>query len=54
MGNTVLVQEGYPQSETILKKEIEERGLLMKVIRMSEFVKVDGALTCCSVPIKLH
>lgn len=52
--NCVLVQEGFPNSEKILKKAIEERELKMKVIRMSEFVKLDGALTCCSVPLKLE
>jgi len=52
--NTVLVQDGYPESEKILQKEIEARGLVMKLVRMSEFVKIDGALTCCSVPLKLQ
>jgi len=52
--STVLVQDGYPESEKILREAIEARGLDMKIVRMSEFVKIDGALTCCSVPLKLN
>ncbi|KAI9222288.1 hypothetical protein BC828DRAFT_404163 [Blastocladiella britannica] len=47
----VIVQEGFPASEEILKSEIEARfpGTKIVPLQMSEFIKADGALTCCSL-----
>lgn len=47
--NTVFIQKGYPKSEKILEKIIIKKGLICKKLEMSEFIKADGALTCCSV-----
>jgi len=49
INNTVFIQKGYPQSEEILERVIKKKGLICKKLEMSEFIKADGALTCCSV-----
>ncbi len=49
INSTVIMQAGFPESESILKKLCQERGMELKVLRMSEFFKADGALTCCSL-----
>lgn len=44
------MQGGFPRSEALLERLCGERGLtLHKLPRMSEFIKADGALTCCSI-----
>lgn len=44
------VQAGCQASEALLERLCTERGLkLHKLPRMAEFVKADGALTCCSI-----
>ena len=44
------LQAGFPRSEALLERVCTERGLrLHKLLRMSEFIKADGALTCCSI-----
>lgn len=49
--DTVIIQKGFPRSEKILKKAIEDRKLKCIELEMSEFAKANGALTCCSVLI---
>lgn len=46
----VIMQTGCPESEAVLEALCLDRGLaLHKLPRMTEFVKADGALTCCSI-----
>ena len=47
--DNVLIQDGFPNSENILVPEIVKRNLECHKINMSEFIKADGALTCCSI-----
>lgn len=47
--NCVLIQKGFLRSENILEDEICDRGLECIKVEMSEFIKADGALTCCNV-----
>jgi dimethylargininase len=49
VGDTVLIQDGFPESEAILLKAAQERQLQLKKLKMSELIKADGALTCCSL-----
>jgi dimethylargininase len=47
-----VIQKNFPESERILVKELtEKRGIQLKALDMSELIKADGALTCCSVLI---
>eukprot|EP01117_Protostelium_nocturnum_P020379 TRINITY_DN9133_c0_g1_i1.p1 TRINITY_DN9133_c0_g1~~TRINITY_DN9133_c0_g1_i1.p1 ORF type:complete len:272 (-),score=86.55 TRINITY_DN9133_c0_g1_i1:17-832(-) len=52
INKTVLVQKGFPESLAILQPEIEKRRLKMIELTMSELIKGDGALTCCSAFIR--
>ncbi|KAJ3247967.1 hypothetical protein HDU78_002397 [Chytriomyces hyalinus] len=47
---SVLIQANFPDSEAIFRKEIPSHWNIM-TMDMSEFIKADGALTCCSVLI---
>lgn len=51
LGRYVLIQDGFPQSSGRLQSICGERGLMPVSLKMSEFIKADGALTCCSVII---
>lgn len=52
-GKFVIYQKGFSKSEEIIKKEIQEkRGIEIKALNMSELIKADGALTCCSILVK--
>ncbi|CAO3688444.1 unnamed protein product [Umbelopsis ramanniana] len=47
-----VIQKNFPESERILVKELtEKRGIKLTALDMSELIKADGALTCCSVLI---
>jgi dimethylargininase len=47
-----VIQKNFPESERILAKELtEKRGIQLQALDMSELIKADGALTCCSVLI---
>ncbi|KAG2189485.1 hypothetical protein INT44_004627 [Umbelopsis vinacea] len=47
-----VIQKNFPESERILVEELtEKRGIQLKALDMSELIKADGALTCCSVLI---
>jgi len=47
--DTVLLQEGFPQSLSIIAPHVQKRNLKLHTINMSELIKADGALTCCSI-----
>ena len=47
--DTLLIQDGFPQSELILRKAAEEFKLKVVTLKMSELIKADGALTCGSL-----
>lgn len=50
VGEHVVMQGGCPASEALLEELCAPRGLrLHKLPRMTEFIKADGALTCCSI-----
>ncbi len=49
VGSTLIIQEGFPRSEKMLAELAEEKGLQLRKLTMSELIKADGALTCCSV-----
>lgn len=49
VGKTVLIQDGFPKSEPILLKAAAARQLHVEKLNMSELIKADGALTCCSL-----
>lgn len=46
IGSTLLIQDGFPQSEQILEELCEKRNIHMVKLHMSELIKADGALTC--------
>jgi dimethylargininase len=46
LGDTVLAQAGFPESERIIRSRTTKRVVLLT---MSELAKADAALTCCSV-----
>lgn len=49
LGSTVLIQAGFPASEAILREVAQELNLSLMTLPMSELIKADGALTCCSL-----
>jgi len=50
--DTLLVQQGFPQSEEIIRRAAAEYGIQHVVtLNMSELIKADGALTCGSLLI---
>ncbi|MCB1148911.1 MAG: hypothetical protein KDK48_01995 [Chlamydiia bacterium] len=51
VGNTLIIQEGFPRSEAILQKLCDLRGVTLLKLNMSELIKADGALTCGSILI---
>ncbi len=46
---TVVVQKGFPRSEAFLDAWAVDCGWKVIKLDMSEFIKADGALTCCSI-----
>lgn len=46
-----IIQKNFPESEKILNVELSKRGYKFEALDMSELIKADGALTCCSVLI---
>lgn len=53
IGNSVIIQEGFPKSESVLRSYADSRNLQVHTVKMSEFIKADGALTCCSVLLNI-
>lgn len=49
IGSHLIIQEGFPASEAILKDLCEQKTVEMIKINMSELIKADGALTCGSL-----
>lgn len=49
IGSTLVVQEGFPESEKILQDLCNRKQINMIKICMSELIKADGALTCGSL-----
>jgi dimethylargininase len=49
LGRHVVIQDGFPGSEAVLSELAAQRGRTLIKVAMSEFIKADGALTCCSL-----
>ncbi len=49
LGDVLVVQAGFLESERIIRGLAAELGLRVVTLNMSELVKADGALTCCSL-----
>ncbi len=49
IGSSLIVQEGFPASETILQDLCNQKLVTLIKINMSELIKADGALTCGSL-----
>jgi len=47
--NFIVMQAGFPKSKEIILHACQDRGLNLIELNMSELVKLDGALTCCSL-----
>lgn len=47
--STLLIQEGFPQSEKIISDLCIEKNVGLIKLNMSELIKADGALTCGSI-----
>lgn len=52
VGNTLIVQEGFPRSESIFFNLCIEKRVKLVKLNMSELIKADGALTCGSILFK--
>lgn len=51
-GKFIIYQQGFPDSEKVIMEELKnQRGVQVKALCMSELIKADGALTCCSILI---
>jgi len=53
IGQHLVIQAGFPKSESILRSFAEKNGLHVHTLEMSETIKADGALTCGSVLVKI-
>jgi dimethylargininase len=49
IGSTLIMQEGFPTTEVILRDLCEKHQMRLVKLNMSELIKADGALTCCSI-----
>ena len=49
LGHNLLIQEGFPRSADALAGLCQTLDLTMIPLCMSELIKADGALTCCSL-----
>lgn len=49
IGSSLIIQEGYPATETILQKLCDQKSVTLLKLNMSELIKADGALTCGSL-----
>jgi dimethylargininase len=49
--NALLVGETvvYPQAYTETRRRLEERGIRVEVVDVSELRKAEGGVTCCSL-----
>lgn len=53
IGSHIIIQDGFQESENILTAFAATQDLTVHKLNMSEFIKVDGALTCCNVLLYL-
>jgi dimethylargininase len=51
LDKVLVAQAGFPQSEAIIRTIADSLHLKLITLDMSELIKADGALTCCSVLI---
>ena len=49
LGDTLVIQAGFPKSEDKLVSLARARRMRVVKLHMSELIKADGALTCCSL-----
>jgi len=49
IGNTIVIQEGFPKSEAILTELAKQHNVNVEKLMLSEMIKGDGCLTCGSV-----
>ncbi|MBS0584768.1 MAG: GNAT family N-acetyltransferase [Verrucomicrobia bacterium] len=49
IGNSLIIQEGFPESEAILQALSDKKEISLVKLNMSELIKADGALTCGSL-----
>lgn len=49
IGNSLIIQDGFPKSEMILKELCDKKKVTLIKLNMSELIKADGALTCGSL-----
>jgi dimethylargininase len=49
VGPRVMVQMGFPRSLSIIEGLARRQAKQLIPVEMSEFIKADGALTCCSI-----
>jgi dimethylargininase len=49
INDTLIIQDGFPRSEEILEDLCKKNGVSILKLNMSELIKADGALTCCSL-----
>lgn len=52
VANTLIIQDGFPESEKVLEALCKEKAIQLIKITMSELIKADGALTCGSLLFK--
>lgn len=52
INDNIVIQDRFPNSEIIFQELANKYGLTIHKLNMSEFIKADGALTCCSVFIR--
>ena len=53
IGSTLIIQEGYSASETILQDLCNQKFVTLVKINLSELIKADGALTCGSLLVTI-
>jgi dimethylargininase len=49
LGQSLIIQDGFSRSEKILRDLANQRNMKVITLNMSELIKADGALTCCSL-----
>jgi len=53
IGNTIVIQDGFPKSQLIIREFAERHHLNLITLQMSELIKADGSLTCGSILFKI-
>ncbi len=49
INENLIIQKNFPNSERVFERVVSRKGLKLHKLDMSEFIKADGALTCCSI-----